>query len=264
MDKRLVKVVAEDGPRAQKVGIRAGHGGREDPREEQSHDDRGHGGHGQVRQGVLGPLAQDEAGIYFVHVEQSQGDDAQQSWDKGVDEIDDCGDDGALPCGPPVPGRVVAGNSLLSHGEGGDVHDHERRDLIGTDPLEEAESPIRDVGDDIIHSPGHAERVGQGRGHSEEDQEDLHEIGQGDAPEPAHDRVDGDDQGDGEHRHPVVEPKHDGDDGGGCDELRRRQANQRQDHDDGRDGAGERPVSSAEVLWNGLDLGSPELVGEEG
>ena len=259
-----VDVVGEDGAGAQQVGVGGGHGCGDDTGKQQTADQRGHCAHCQDGQSVTCADISELSSVEDAHVHQSQDDDAQDSGDESKDEVDDCCQDGALLCSLAVTGGIVTGDSLLTNGEGCQVHDGQTDDVHQVVAGEQLEGLLGNVGDNVLPAASHVGGEGNGDDHADDDQEDLDEVGQGDGPQTAHDGVDGDDNSDNDDSDLVADAQHGGQDDGGGDELTGSQTNQRQQHDDGGDQACALAVAAAEVLGNGLDGGFTELGCQEG
>ena len=65
-----------------------------DPGKQQAADQGGHGIDGQNRQGVAGANGFKLGGTELAHVDQGQGDDAQDGGDKCIDKVHQC----SQPC----------------------------------------------------------------------------------------------------------------------------------------------------------------------
>lgn len=264
VDEGMINVVGEDGTRAQQVGVSGGHGGGDDAREEQAADDGGHDFNGQHRQRVTRAHISELGGTELPHVDERQGDDAQDGGDEGIDEVHQRGQDGALAGGLAVTGGVVAGDRLLAHREGGHIHDGQGNHRHGAVALEHIEGPLGHVGRNVLPASGHVHGEGHGDDHADDDQEHLDEVGEGHGPQSAHDGVQGHHHRHDDHGSLIVDAQHGGQDDRGGDELAGGSADQGQEHDDGGDEARALAIPAAEILRNGLDGGRPELGGQEG
>ena len=264
----FVNIIGENGPGAQKVGVGAGHGGGDDAREQQSADQRRHGVDGQHGQGVARANGGELIGAELAHVDQRQGDDAQDRGDEGVDKVHKS----CQPCAALgrllILSRVETGYRFLAHGEGCGVHDHKGNDSEQVVARKQAHGALGDIGGHIAPAAGVVDGEGNCDDHADHDQEHLDEVGQGDAPETAHDGVNGHNHGYNDHGHLVVDVQHRGQDNCGGDELSGGQAHQGKQHDDGGDQAAGFAVAPAEILGHGLyrcrtELGSDEAQDNE-